>query len=238
MSSFFKLPASERKRKRPAVAAAVPNGKGAGPSSDRHAGTRHGKAAKASKPARPPRDESISGSDSELGADGGPAGRRESGVLDGSDDDDDDDDDEEETGAEKRLRLAERYLENVRREADEATGFDAEDIDRDLMAERLLEEDVAEAQGRMCHFVAAEYDYGRAVATHFRFDSDCVTSVAVCPPICLHGLQRHDHYEMGTLSAGAAAAAAIAAAVASALGAYGQRQEESGPPLPHVGDGQ
>jgi len=48
-------------------------------------------------------------------------------------------DDEDETGAERRLRLAERYLENIKGEVDEV-GFDAEEIDRDLIAERLQED--------------------------------------------------------------------------------------------------
>lgn len=48
-------------------------------------------------------------------------------------------DHEDETGAERRLRLAERYLENIQGEVDEA-GFDAAEIDRDLIAERLKED--------------------------------------------------------------------------------------------------
>lgn len=48
-------------------------------------------------------------------------------------------DHEDETGAERRLRLAERYLENIKGEVDEA-GFDATEIDRDLIAERLKED--------------------------------------------------------------------------------------------------
>ena len=47
--------------------------------------------------------------------------------------------DEDETAAERRLKLAERYLDNIREEVDEA-GFDAEEIDRDLIAERLKED--------------------------------------------------------------------------------------------------
>lgn len=48
-------------------------------------------------------------------------------------------DHEDETGAERRLRLAERYLENIQGGVDEA-GFDAAEIDRDLIAERLKED--------------------------------------------------------------------------------------------------
>ena len=50
-------------------------------------------------------------------------------------------DDDGETAAERRLRLAEQYLKNIKSEVDEA-GFDAEDIDRDLIAERLQEDSV------------------------------------------------------------------------------------------------
>ena len=49
------------------------------------------------------------------------------------------DSDEGETAAERRLKLAERYLDNIRDEVDES-GFDAEEIDRDLIAERLKED--------------------------------------------------------------------------------------------------
>ena len=45
----------------------------------------------------------------------------------------------DETAAERRLRLAEQYLENVKGEVDEV-GFDADEIDRDLIAERLQED--------------------------------------------------------------------------------------------------
>ena len=46
---------------------------------------------------------------------------------------------EDETGAERRLRIAEQYLENIKGEVDEV-GFDAEEIDKDLIAERLQED--------------------------------------------------------------------------------------------------
>lgn len=79
------------------------------------------------------RDESISGSDSD--DDEGP-----SGAIDAEDEGESSGTDhEDETAAERRLRLAERYLENLREEVDEV-GFDAADIDRDLIAERLKED--------------------------------------------------------------------------------------------------
>jgi len=81
--------------------------------------------------------------------------RERDGSISGSEPDDDDeelasteglaekvngsDSDEVETAVERRLRLAESYLDNIREEVD-AAGFDAADIDRDLIAERLRED--------------------------------------------------------------------------------------------------
>ena len=48
---------------------------------------------------------------------------------------------DDETGAERRLRLAEQYLESIKGGVDEV-GFDAEEIDKDLIAERLQEDAV------------------------------------------------------------------------------------------------
>ena len=126
MSSFFTVPASQRKRKRNDAATAPATKRrntSNGPTRNHENGT----------PIRPGRDESISGSESE--DDAGP--RRASDVEDGGSSSESDHEDE--TGAERRLRLAERYLENIKGEVDEA-GFDAAEIDRDLIAERLKED--------------------------------------------------------------------------------------------------
>ncbi len=80
---------------------------------------------------RPERDESISGSASEDGVDGGKA---EDEAVPSSDFESDD-----ETAAERRLRLAEQYIQNIKGEVDEV-GYDAEEIDKDLIAERLQED--------------------------------------------------------------------------------------------------
>jgi ribosomal RNA-processing protein 9 len=124
MSSFFTLPASQRKRKR----ADQPRGPA---SKKRIASNGSEKAPRSTKAAE--RDESISGSDSEDG-DALPA-------ADESLSDDQSESDEGETAAERRLKLAERYLENVREDVEEI-GFDAADVDRDLIAERLKEDAV------------------------------------------------------------------------------------------------
>lgn len=174
MSSFFTLPASAKKRKRneDSTRHAAPQKKQARSS---RPGERNGQSTKVK---RAPRDESISGSesgDSERGGGGFfSEGEDEAGSSVSSN--------EGETGAERRLRLAEQYLENVRNEV-EQIGFDAEDLDRDLIAERL-KEDVAETKGRMYRFMADNYDYSHASRAHFRMGmgTDCVTAIAVCSP--------------------------------------------------------
>ncbi|KAK7180608.1 hypothetical protein DPSP01_006444 [Paraphaeosphaeria sporulosa] len=146
MSSFFTVPASQRKRKRSDPAPAG--------SKKRSTAAAHSHAHSAAR--RSERDESISGSDQDSD------GERDAGFFDepeGSEASDDDDDDE--TAAEKRLRLAERYLANIRNEVEEDGGFDAADVDRDLIAERL-KEDVAESKGKIYRHIAEELDFGHA----------------------------------------------------------------------------
>jgi ribosomal RNA-processing protein 9 len=163
MSSFFTIPSAHKKRKRP-VSQSEPPKKRLASSKD-------------PKPPRKPRkerDESISGSENE--SDDGPrdvldddAASIASASSEGG-----------ETAAERRLRLAERYLENIREEVDEV-GFDAEEIDRDLIAERL-KEDAAESKGRMYRKLAQELSFESASRCWWRWNSDTVTSVAVCMP--------------------------------------------------------
>ncbi|RAL60997.1 hypothetical protein DID88_010093 [Monilinia fructigena] len=75
-----------------------------------------------------------------------------------------------------------RYLQNIREEvADDGVGFDAEDIDRDLIAERL-EEDVAESKGRIYKTLADELEFGEASSCHFKKDAHSFTGVATCAP--------------------------------------------------------
>ncbi|KAF2832173.1 small nucleolar ribonucleoprotein-like protein complex subunit [Ophiobolus disseminans] len=142
-SSFFTTPASQRKRKRPEGSSRAP-------------GRRDGD----SNPARPAktarrieREESISGSESS------DDGRR--AIFDEEDGESETSEDERETAAEKRLRLAQRYLDNIRNEVEEEVGFDAEQIDKDLIAERL-KEDVAENKGKIYKSIAQELDFEEA----------------------------------------------------------------------------
>ncbi|KAI9839620.1 MAG: hypothetical protein M1819_002246 [Sarea resinae] len=168
MSSFFTLPASQRKRKR-ADGAAAPGPK------KRNTAAAEGSDGQRPGRKRAARDDSISGSDSE----------EEGGGHRGSDLEDDDEgssdsEHEDETAAERRLRLAQRYLENIKEEVDDV-GFDAADIDRDMIAERL-KEDVAETKGRLYRRIASELDFETATHTQFRADTLTTTSIATCPP--------------------------------------------------------
>ncbi|KAI1214944.1 WD40 repeat-like protein [Annulohypoxylon truncatum] len=182
MSSFFTIPGTQKKRKR----APVTDGpkKRVATSKYSKAPSKPARPAKSARPANPAklaptpapkkrveRDESISGSDSESDAEvdnyEAPESASES-------------ENEGETAAEKRLRLAERYLDNVRQEVDE-TGFDAEDIDRDIIAERLVE-DVAEIKGKVYRKVASELAVAQSSHTLFRCNTLSTTSIAICAP--------------------------------------------------------
>ena len=147
MSSFFTVPASQRKRKRSEAAPATSKSR-----------------------IRTDRDESISGSDQDSD------GERDAGFFD-TDDGSEASDDENETAAEKRLRLAERYLQNIRDEVQEDGGFDAADIDRDLIAERL-KEDVAETKGKIYRNIAQELDF--TGASHVAAKSGLQKAVTAC----------------------------------------------------------
>ena len=118
--SFFTLPASRMKRKRDSATLKVISKRAKTDS-------------KVVESHQTKRDESISGSESDGEGERGAQDVQVSESSHGSDD-------EEETGAERRLRLAERYLENVRGEVEEEHGFDAAEIDRDLIAERLKDD--------------------------------------------------------------------------------------------------
>lgn len=169
MSSFFTKPASERKRKRDAPQSARPAKR---PNTNRaiesRAGRSNEKRSRKERQASPSEEDEISGSDSDSAA---------SSAVPAIDDDESESEDENETAAERRLRLAERYLENIREEVDTA-GFDAAEIDRDYIAERLRE-DVAETKGKLYHFIAQDLDFGPAAERSlFTADQDCITGVA------------------------------------------------------------
>ncbi|KAK3351408.1 WD40-repeat-containing domain protein [Neurospora tetraspora] len=179
MSSFFTAPAGEKKRKR-ASANEAPQKRVATGKSTAKSSSAKAPAAK-SRPAAPKkaveRDESISGSDIDSD-DGDHHIEREDGS-----EGEEESDHEGETAAEKRLRLAQRYLDKARQEVEleDEYAFDAEQIDRDLLAERL-QEDVAEAKGKVYRQLASKLDFDGAAHTQFRWNSGTVTSVSVCAP--------------------------------------------------------
>lgn len=168
MSSFFTIPSSQKKRKHTETT---------GPPKKRLASSKS--VPREPKPQRrPQRDESISGSEDE--SDAAPQDGIEDEEIGESSSEEEVGGDAEETAAERRLRLAERYLENIREEVDEV-GFDAEEIDRDLIAERL-KEDVAESKGRMYRHLASDLDFGAASHSVFKSNGESYTSVATCAP--------------------------------------------------------
>ncbi|RCI08241.1 hypothetical protein L249_6232 [Ophiocordyceps polyrhachis-furcata BCC 54312] len=191
MSSFFTVPGSQKKRKRPSLpdgpkkkiasfkATRKPTIK---PSAKRVQQQQqqqqlHDKNKSNNNNRKKQRPESDSNSDPDDSSSENNVNHSDASADDRSDEDEDD---EAETAAEKRLRLAERYLENVKQDVDE-TGFDAEEIDRDLIAERL-QEDVAETKGRLYRRLASELAFDRASQTYFRSNTNAITSVAVCAP--------------------------------------------------------
>lgn len=164
MSSFFTKAASQRKRKATEPSTTAPK-------------RRH---ISASVPRSTPRPKgmqhhgSASGSDEDedhLAANGDDTSEFNSEESSSS---------EDETAAEKRLRLAERYLDNIRDEIDEV-GFDAAEIDRDLIAERL-KEDVAESKGKAYKNIARDYNFDMATNYFLQGTRKTVTGVAAHPP--------------------------------------------------------
>ncbi|KAI7202326.1 hypothetical protein D0869_09934 [Hortaea werneckii] len=169
MSSFFTLPASQKKRKR--VQSSDANG------AERKSSTKGRR--------REDRDESISGSEgSSDEEDTGATGqRRRQG---GSESDEDDEEDEEEFGDEdpaaKRVRLAEQYLANTQKEVLDDAGFDAADVDAENLRRRMgerLKEDTAESRGKLYRWIAGDLDWERADVKSARIDGKSVTAVAV-----------------------------------------------------------
>lgn len=115
------------------------------------------------------RDESISGSDSD-----------QDEVSEGSAEESEVSSEEDETAAERRVRLAQRYLDRIKGEVDEA-GFDAADLDRDIIARRL-KDDVDEVKGRQFRLIANTLDFENPDKITFRADTHSTTAVAVCKP--------------------------------------------------------
>ncbi|GAA5975712.1 hypothetical protein JCM11641_005845 [Rhodosporidiobolus odoratus] len=74
--------------------------------------------------------------------------------AEGADEVSEDEDDDLETPAQKRLRLSQMYLKSLEKDKEEEHGFDAADLDRDIIADRL-QQDVLEHTGKLHHNVAS-----------------------------------------------------------------------------------
>ncbi|KAI6248366.1 hypothetical protein HI914_03241 [Erysiphe necator] len=165
MSSFFSIPSVQKKRKHTSTQ-----------EPDKRQKKSRIKPLETKKRAlkKPARDESISGSENDSENE-----RPSKAVSDELESLEYESSEQEgETAAERRLKLAQRYLENIRAEVDEV-GFDAEQIDRDLIAERLVE-DSAESKGLLYRKIASNLDFGGANHSWARWNSDTVSSVATC----------------------------------------------------------
>ncbi|KAF9571577.1 pre-rRNA processing protein [Mortierella alpina] len=96
---------------------------------------------------------------------------------------DDDEDDEallNETPAQKRLRLAKNYIDTLQHTGEDEIGYDAEDIDRDNIADRL-KQDALEIQGRLHRHLAETFQFpisAEEAITTCRGHNLAVTSVA------------------------------------------------------------
>ena len=165
MSSFFTLPASQRKRKRADDRSGKPS-KRRGTEQIEGAGERTER--RPTKARDQTRDDSISGSESEDEVEPETPEESEASSEEG------------ENATERRVRLAQRYLNNIKEDIEE-TGFDAQDLDDDLISKRL-KEDVDEAKGRQFRLVASKLDFAKATHCSFRADTMATTGVAVCQP--------------------------------------------------------
>lgn len=167
MSSFFTLPTSQRKRKRET------------PSTTHASAPRKQPKPSSRKPQKQQEDnEDEVASDAESISSGSSSAAGSAASSDASSDHAD------ETAAERRLRLAEQYLSNIRDEVgtDRPVGeyeFDAAEVDRELIAARL-KEDVAEEKGRLHRFIASRLELGKAKSHFFKADTLATTAVAVC----------------------------------------------------------
>ena len=156
MSSFFTLPASQKKRKR-SQPSAKPSDSGLRKES---------------------RDnDSVSGSDI---SDDDVA--TEALEPEGSEDEDDEFEDED--PAAKRIRLAEQYLANTQKEVLEDGGFDAAEVDKENLRTRMgerLKDGTAESKGKLYRWIADGLDWQRATRKVLRFHSilKSITGVAM-----------------------------------------------------------
>ncbi|KAL1304646.1 hypothetical protein AAFC00_003609 [Neodothiora populina] len=167
MSSFFTKPASLKRKRNDGLGAPRPAAR-------RQANKQDDNGSRPQKRREARDDDSVSSGSSDDEA----AGLEDEAGSSSSESEADED------AAGKRTRLAERYLQNTRAEI-LAEGFDAKDIDAELLAERMgerLKEDTAESKGKIHRWIANDYDWRSAEHTQFRSDTLATTGVACCPP--------------------------------------------------------
>lgn len=169
MSSFFTLPASQKKRKR-SQPSSRPDGTGRRKDSKDH--------------------DSISGSD--ISDDDVPT---HPATDEGSEDDEFEDEDED--PAAKRIRLAEQYLANTQKEVLDDGGFDAAEVDQDNLRRRMgerLKEDTAESRGKVYRWIADGLEWGRATRKTLRCQSvqKSLTGVSMQGK-CAYGVSKDLH---------------------------------------------
>ncbi|KAJ2903995.1 WD repeat domain-containing protein [Zalerion maritima] len=183
MSSFFTVPRAQNKRKRVAIAEppkkriATTTAGGKARAAASAPRTNGGKSRNASKREKyPDHDEGGDEDDDDFEIDSDNA--LDSDDLEGgSGSGSDEGGGEGETAAEKRLRLAERYLENIKQDVREDYGFDAEEIDKEIIASRL-EEDVAESKGKVYKTLSDKLAFDQASHAVFKTNTQAVTAVA------------------------------------------------------------
>jgi len=177
MSSFFTQPASQQKRKRDQDtikknARRKVNGTLRKDSSN--GGEREKSRRKHTN--KDDDDESISGSDSDA-VEYQDAGQESDAASSSSSEDEGD-------AADRRAKLASRYLENTRREI-LAEGFDAKDIDNEILAARMgerLKQETAETKGKLYRWIANDYSYSTCRSNRFNKSPKTLQDVAVCFP--------------------------------------------------------
>ncbi|GAA5820509.1 hypothetical protein JCM11251_003023 [Rhodosporidiobolus azoricus] len=122
-------------------------GRGGGARGDRKGGSGgRGDASGSKGKGKKRRDE-----DEDLDADGGDHFDSDdvgSDEAEGAEEVSSEEEDDLETPAQKRLRLSQMYLKSLEKDKEEEFGFDAADLDRDIIAERL-QQDVLEHTGKM-----------------------------------------------------------------------------------------
>lgn len=151
---------------------------------------------------RAPKDDEISSESEVDGAD-----RRVAGASEEDNDDEGSDGSEipDETPAEKRLRMAKDYLGKVSHEIADGEGFDAAEIDNDLISARLEKDNLAHSE-KLYLRIASLVDLASVkVSATYAKEKSCITTAV------RHGDAIYATYKSGTIQKWATTDAAAAA---------------------------